>query len=363
MTRASRQKVLRTLGAGAAVAAGVALAAIGRAVVRARRRLHLRGRVAIVTGGTRGLGLLIAEELGRRGMKVAICGRTPEAVVEAAERLRRRGVPVIAWACDLGERAQADAFVERVALAWGRIDVLVNNAGVIHVEPAQSLTLDGLEEVMRSNFWSAANMTFAALPFLMEHPGRARIGNVTSLGGRIAVPHLLGYSVSKFAMLGLSEGLAAELHRSGVLVTSILPSVMRTGSHQNAEYAGDPEREMEWFSLGMRPLLSVDAHRAALRIVDAIEHGDPLLHVGVASAVATRLHGLAPRLFTELMRVVNRALPAPDDHPKAARRGRDIDTPLQGSKRLEAADQAARENNEAPPLHARHARHNGLGAA
>jgi NAD(P)-dependent dehydrogenase (short-subunit alcohol dehydrogenase family) len=330
------------LGALGIAAVGVAAAAIGRALVRRRHKIHFAGRVAIVTGGSRGLGFLIAQELGRRGASVAICGRTLEAVDEAEQKLRHQGVKVIARACDLGDRAQASAFVEHVALTWGRIDVLVNNAGVIHVEPAQSVTLDGLEQAMRSNFWSAANTTFAALPFLMEQPGLARIANVASIGGRVAVPHLLGYSASKFALLGLSEGLGAELDRSGVRVTTIVPWLMRTGSHQNAEFAGKPERELAWFSLGMLPGVSVDARRAARRIVAAIQHGDPLLHVGVASAVAARLKGVAPGLFGRLMRVMNRALPAPDDHPEPARRGRDIDTPLH------VADGAARRNNEEP---------------
>jgi short-subunit dehydrogenase len=108
---------------------------------------------------------------------------------------------------------------------------------------------------------------------------------LTSIGGRIGVPHLLGYSASKFALLGLREGLAAEFDRSGVRVTSIVPWLMRTGSCQNAELAGKPQREMKWFSLGMLPGLSVDPRRAARQIVDAIQHGDPILHVGVASAI------------------------------------------------------------------------------
>ena len=324
MARALHQQLLCTLGI---TAAGISVAVIARAVVRRRHRIHFAGRVAIVTAGARGLGLLIAEELGRRGANVAICGRTSDAVDEAAQKLRQKGVKVIARTCDLGDRAQAGAFVDDVALEWGRIDVLVNNAGVIHVEPAQSVALDALEQGMRLNFCSAANTTFAALPFLMEQAGQARIANVTSIGGRIAVPHLLGYSASKFALLGLSEGLVAELDRSGVRVTSIVP----------------------WFSLGMLPGLSVDPRRAARRIVGAIQYGDPILHVGVASAVAARLHAVAPWLFAELRHLMNRALPAPHDHPEPARLGREIDTPLQGSVPLYVGDEAARENNEAPP--------------
>src|SRR5262245_43226697 len=176
---------------GVAALLGAATVALARAALQRARRLDLTGRVAIVTGGSRGLGLLIAEELGRRGARVAICGRSRSALDAAERRLREQGIDVLARPCDLGDREQARIFVERAALEWGRVDVVVNNAGAIHVEPAQTVTLDGIEEAMRSNFWSAANTTFAALPHLAERAGDARLVNVTSIGGRVAVPHLL----------------------------------------------------------------------------------------------------------------------------------------------------------------------------
>ena len=177
-----------------AAAAGLASIAFARNVLRRRRRIDLRDRVAVVTGGSRGLGLLMAEELGRRGARVAICGRDAEALAAAVRRLEALGVEVHAEACDLGVREEAEAFIDGVARRFGRIDVLVNNAGIIQVAPAEDLGVEGIDEAMRSNFWSAAYVTLRALPHLRARGRGARLVNIVSIGGRVAVPHLLGYS-------------------------------------------------------------------------------------------------------------------------------------------------------------------------
>jgi short-subunit dehydrogenase len=335
--------LLRALG-GAAL--GLSIAALARAA--RRPRLHLDGRVAVVTGGSRGLGLLLADEIGRRGARVAICGRDLRALEAAERRLSALGIEVIAHRCDLGDRGQAEAFIARVVEAWGRVDVLINNAGMIHVEPAQTTTLDHLEEAMRSNFWSAAHTTFAALPHLRAQRD-ARIVNVTSIGGRVAVPHLLGYSASKFALLGFSEGLDAELRSSGLRVITVIPGLMRTGSYHNAEFGGRMEQEIAWFSVSSSlPLLTVGARRAARRIVRAIEKGERLVYVGWPAAVASLAHGVAPGLVMRAAEIADRLLPAPDGVTEVPARGRDIASPLRGTRLVRLGERAARENNENP---------------
>jgi short-subunit dehydrogenase len=336
---------------GAFVLAGLAAAVLARSVLRAARRIDLEGRVVIVTGGSRGLGLLLAEEFGRRGARVAICGRNREALEVAEKRLTRMGIEVLARPADLGDPRQAELFVERVSLEWGRIDVLVNNAGAIHVEAAQTTSLEHLDEEMRSNFWSAANTTMAAIPHLAEQGGDARIVNVVSIGGRVAIPHLLGYSASKFALMGFSEGLAAELSRSKIKVVTVVPGLMRTGSFYNAEFAGKQRREFEWFSLfAALPLTSVSAHRAARRIARATEYAEREVVIGLPAMLLSLLHGLAPRLTLRLMTGVNRLLPPPAEASGDTFRGREVGSPLQPLLKL--GNLAAAENNEAPPSQA-----------
>ncbi|MFT3775662.1 MAG: SDR family oxidoreductase [Minicystis sp.] len=339
--------MLRTLGT---AAAGLSLFALARMATRRLRRLDLTGRVAIVTGGSRGLGLLIAEELGRRGARIAICGRDQGALDEAERRLREQGIDVLARRADLGDRGQAEVFVERAALEWERIDMIVNDAGVIHVEPAQSTTLDSIDEAMRSNFWSAAHVTFAALPYLRAQGKDARVVNIVSIGGRVAVPHLLGYAASKFALAGFSEGLAAELAREGIRVTTVFPWLMRTGSFYNAEFAGDRLGEFTWFSAGASlPLLTVSARRAARRVVRAARDGETIVHLGLPSAILARVHGLAPALTVRAMGLVNRLLPRAPDRPEGSRRGRAIPGARRIGRLLAFGDRAARAYNEEPP--------------
>ncbi|AUX35129.1 MULTISPECIES: SDR family oxidoreductase [Sorangium] len=337
-------------------AAALGAAALARTAFRALRRLDLRGRVVVVTGGSRGLGLLLAEEFGRHGARVAIAGRDPGALDRAEQRLRALGVEVHAVACDLGDRAAAEAFIDGVARAFGRIDVLVNNAGVIQVAPMQDLRVEELEEAMRSNYWSAVYTTRRALPHLEKQGRAARIVNVASIGGRVAVPHLLGYNASKFAMVGLSESLQAELSYGGARgprVTTVIPGPMRTGSIYNAEFGGDPRREFGWFGLASSiPLATIDARRAARRVVAAAREGRAEVKLGLSSHLLSWVHGIAPQMTVRLMGLVNALLPAPRG-AAGTTRGRDLRAPAQGSALLRLSNEAARRNNEAPPEAAR----------
>lgn len=337
-------------------AAALGAAAFARTAFRALRRLDMRGRVVVITGGSRGLGLLLAEEFGRHGARVAIAGRDAGALDRAAQRLRALGIEVHAVACDLGDRAAAEAFIDSTASAFGRIDVLVNNAGVIQVAPMQDLRVEELDEAMRSNYWSAVHTTLRALPHLQKQGRAARIVNVVSIGGRVAVPHLLGYNASKFAMMGFSESLQAELsHGSarGPRVTTVIPGPMRTGSIYNAEFGGSQEREFGWFGrLSSIPIATIDARRAARLVVAAAREGRAEVKLGLSSHLLSWAHGIAPQMTVRLMGLVNALLPPPRGG-EGTTRGRDLRTPAQGSALLRLSNEAARRNNEAPPATAR----------
>lgn len=320
-----------------------------RAAARWARALDWRGKVVIITGGTRGLGLILAEEIGKRGASVAICGRDEGALATAERRLEHLTGRVLAHRADLGQREQADRFVARVVETFGRVDVLINNAGVIQVAPLTSAPIESFEEAMRSNFWSAAYTTFAALPHLRKRRG-ARVVNIVSIGGRVAVPHLLAYSASKFALQGFSEGLRAELAAAGVPVTTVIPGPMRTGSFYNAEFLGKARDEFAWFSLGASlPIVSINARRVARRILRAAEIGAVELHLGLPSYALSFLHGVAPRLTTRLMGLVARLLPPPSASVGDVWRGREVGSPLTRSIFLRLGNNAAVRNNESPP--------------
>jgi NAD(P)-dependent dehydrogenase (short-subunit alcohol dehydrogenase family) len=270
----------------------------------------LRGRVVLVTGGSRGLGLELARQALDRGARVAICGRDERTLGESQHELSRRG-EVLAVRCDVADAEQVRDLVATVESRLGEVDVLIANAGVITVGPAVHQTAEDLREAMDVMYWGAVHPVLAVLPG-MRRRRSGRIAVITSIGGRLAVPHLLPYSGAKFAAVGFSEGLCAEVAAEGVHVTTVVPGLMRTGSHLNAVFKGRHRQEFTWFSLGASlPLISVDVRRAARRVLDAVERGAVLTSIGLPAVLATRIHGLMPGTTVRVMRLVARLLPGP----------------------------------------------------
>ncbi|MFI6979003.1 SDR family NAD(P)-dependent oxidoreductase [Embleya sp. NPDC050154] len=280
--------------------------------VRSRSRKDVEGRVALVTGGSRGLGLLIARELARLGARVTICARDEEELARAAMLIRRdTGRPVSWECCDLGDPDDIDALVAEVTKRHGSVEILVNNAGIITVGPLESLDVDAFRRAVEVMFMAPVRLTLAVLPGMRER-GEGRVINVTSIGGRIAPPHLLPYACAKFAATGFSEGLRAELAGSGVSVTTAVPGLMRTGSHRAARFTGRRSREYAWFAAAASlPLVSMDAERAARLIVRAGIRRKPELVLTAVAKVAVRAHGLAPATMTRALSLTARLLPSP----------------------------------------------------
>jgi NAD(P)-dependent dehydrogenase (short-subunit alcohol dehydrogenase family) len=268
-----------------------------------------RDAVALVTGGTRGLGLLIARELAARGYRLAICARDAGELAVAESDLAERGAEVLAVRCDVADRGQVDEMIRSVVDRFGRLDVLVNNAGIIEVAPVAAMTVDDFDGAHAVMFSGMLYPTLAALPHMRER-GRGRIVNITSIGGKISAPHLLPYNCAKFAAVGLSEGLRAELAGSGVTVTTVVPGLMRTGSHLRAYFKGQRHKEFAWFALAASlPVLSMDAERAARRIVAAGIAGRAELILTPAAKLGVRVHGVFPGTTARALGAVNRLLP------------------------------------------------------
>ncbi len=295
----------------AAMGTALALGLAARENQARNREADLRGSVALVTGGSRGLGLALSRELAGQGCQLAICARDETELATVRSELEQSGAEVLAVPCDVADQTQVAAMVETVTRHYGRIDILVNNAGIIVVAPVESLTRDAFERVMAINFWGALNPTLAVLPD-MRARGSGRIVNITSIGGKVSVPHLLPYSCAKFATVGLSEGLRAELAGSGISVTTVVPGLMRTGSHLHAEFGGDQQAEYRWFALGASAPYPVatSAARAARTIVRAIKRGQAECTFPLSAVIAARVNGVLPGVTAKVLAQVDRLLPA-----------------------------------------------------
>ena len=326
-----------------AVAAGVALG-VARAAWRRSRALDLSGKVVLITGGSRGLGFALAEEFAAHGARVSICARGEEALRRARERLEVRGADVHVYRCDVSDREQVDAWVAQATKRFGRVDVLVNNAGVISVGAFATQRLDDFSEAMDIHFWGTVHPTLAVLPGMLAR-GEGRIANITSVGGKISVPLLLPYNASKFAVVGLSEGLRAELAPKGVLVTTVVPGLMRTGSYL-AAYFKEPQRLVYtlFTPVSATPLTTISARRAARKIVDAVRHGDPELILTAHANLAARANGLAPGTTARMLAFVARVFPEGTRPEKV--RGSEIESPIDESFVTSLGRKAAADLNQ-----------------
>jgi NAD(P)-dependent dehydrogenase (short-subunit alcohol dehydrogenase family) len=306
-------------GAGVGVAAGVG-AGIGASLLFRRRGAELAGATVLITGGSRGLGIAMAREFARQGCRLVLCARDADELRAARQDLEARGAETLAVECDVGDRAQVERMVEQALRHFGRIDVLVNNAGEIRVGPLEAMQMEDFERAMRVMFWGTVYPTMALLPHFRNR-GSGRIVNVTSIGGKVAMPHLLPYTCAKFAAVGFSEGLRAELKDTGVRVITIAPGLMRTGSHLNAEFKGEHDREAAWFSVSATlPGVTMSADRAARQIVEATRRGRAEKILGAQANLLARFHGLFPGLTSELLGLVDQWL-LPSGEATAIRRG------------------------------------------
>ena len=236
--------------------------------------------------------------------------------------------------------------IKRVHDRFGSIDILINNAGVISVGPLDEMTIEDFENAMNSNFWAGVYATLAVLPGMRKrHSGR--IVNITSIGAKIAVPHMLPYSASKFAFAGFSRGLRSEVINDGIVVTTVVPGLMRTGSPRNADFKGQNQLEYAWFSISdSLPIASMDADRAAKQIIDAMKRGEVEITLTVPARIAAVTDALFPELTGSLLAAANRLLPAPGGIGKRSVKGKDSTSAASPSLLTTMGDHAAQRNNE-----------------
>ncbi|WP_216319873.1 SDR family NAD(P)-dependent oxidoreductase [Deinococcus aestuarii] len=317
------------------LAAGIGLFAARRTLVTP---YALSGRRVLITGGSRGLGLALAREFTARGARVVLLARSAAELERAAADLRGRGATVHTVTGDLTVAADIERAVEEVARVYGGLDVLVHNAGLIQVGPLENMTEADFREITEINAFAPLRLTRTALPLLRASRGRVLI--VSSIGGKVAVPHLAPYSFSKFAVTGLGQALRAELAREGVGVTTACPWLMQTGSPRHALVKGQVTKEYTLFAtLDNLPLLSLDTTVAARRMVDALVRGDAEAMIGGPALLMRYAQALAPQLTADLLALGNRFLPGPSTGDRAVP-GASAETALTRKNPIKRASEA-----------------------
>jgi NAD(P)-dependent dehydrogenase (short-subunit alcohol dehydrogenase family) len=329
-------------------AAGVGAVILAQAW-RRRSDYDFAAKSVLITGGSRGLGLVMARHLADEGARLTLVARDDDELARAAADIRTRQpfAEVLTVVGDVRRRYDAERAVAQTLERFGSVDVLINNAGIIQVGPAAHMQLSDYDDAMNTHFWGPLFMTLAAVPH-MRRVGEGRIVNISSIGGRIGVPHMAPYSASKFALTGLSDSLRYELANENILVTTVCPGLMRTGSPLNASMKGRHPQEYAWFAISdSLPLAAIDVDRAARQVLAACRRGDAELVITVQAKIAILARTVAPELFAAAMTMINRLLPPPTGpEGDIIRRGRDSESEWAPSALTASTYKAAEENNE-----------------
>ncbi|MBW4487375.1 MAG: SDR family NAD(P)-dependent oxidoreductase [Trichocoleus desertorum ATA4-8-CV12] len=313
------------------------------------RSYDLTGKTILMTGGSRGLGLVMARQLIQQGARLAICARD-EAELERArhELVEQRGGEVLALPCDVTDQAQVEQLVQQVRDRFGAIDILINNAGTDIVGPMDTLTLQDYDDAMKLHFWAPLYTTYAVLPEMRQRR-EGRIVNVSSIGGKVVSPHMVAYCASKFALTGLSEAMRTELDQEGITVTTVCPGFIRTGVVDHVIVKGQNRKEFAWFSIGdSLPFISTSAENVARQTIAALRRGDAEIVISFPAWLTVRLYGLFPGLTTNLLSLANRLLPKTGGIGPERALGRDSHSLWSPSWLTFLSNRAARRNNEIP---------------
>lgn len=206
---------------------------------------HLEGKVAVVTGGSRGLGRAMAVALAREGCKIAIVGRDQKMLAETASLCAEAGSEGVAFAADVTSEADVAQLGKDVIAKFGRVDILVNNAGINIRKNIDEFTLDEWNSVLNTNLTSAFLLCRAFVPS-MKGKGWGRILNMTSIMSHVSLGGRGAYSSSKAALLGLTKALAMELAPEGICVVGISPGPFAT--EMNIPLMNNPELNKQFLS-------------------------------------------------------------------------------------------------------------------
>lgn len=271
-----------------------------------RKKRH-RGSVVLITGGNRGLGRELARQYLGAGATVIILGRDEEALAAAETELSELG-DVIALRADITRAEQIADVTAEIERRFGRLDGLINNAGLVLGGPLRSTSAQDYDRLLQTNLYGTCRMTEAALP-LLRGGKNPWIINISSAAGKLTVPYLVAYGASKAALARYSEGLMMQLAGEGIQVLTVYPSFIHTGvwDHAPVKDSKIPLRRA-YNAISAIPFIAMSTPGAARRIIGAQSRGELKIVIPLSAEIFVRLVYLMPKLSARLAQGVARRL-------------------------------------------------------
>ncbi len=241
---------------------------------------RFQGQVVVVTGGGRGIGRATAIEFAAEGATLLLAGRRMDALETAAAECRRAGGRAETVSCDVAKDEDLRGLVDAAIQGHGRLDVLVNNAGVVSGGRLDEIAMEDVGRMVGVNIWAPIRLTQIALPH-MRQAKRGSIVNVSSVAGRVGMPFYATYCASKFAMRGFSEALRREVSPDGIYVMAVYPGPTATDLIENVEFDG----------LGMT---IATAQQVAQAIVRGVQWKQSEVFIGLGESIMSRWNDAFP---------------------------------------------------------------------
>ncbi|MBD0383389.1 SDR family NAD(P)-dependent oxidoreductase [Paenibacillus sedimenti] len=250
--------------------------------------MNISGKIVLITGASSGIGAVMAQHFSAKGAIPVLTARSTAKLEEIAAGLKGKHA---VFPLDVTDTGQVNAVVEQIIGRFGRIDILINNAGYGIFESFVDAPLANFEEMMNVNYLGLVRCTKAVLPHMLE-AGSGHIVNIASMAGKIGSAKSTGYSATKHAVLGFTNSLRQELMGSGVAVTAINPGPISTPFFDRADPSGNYVKNVSWFML--KP------EKVAKELIHAVEKNIPEKNLPIVAAAGIKLFHLFPRAFDRL---------------------------------------------------------------
>ena len=258
-------------------------------------------RVIAITGAASGIGRALAVEMGKRGADLSLCDVDEAGLAETAALLKDRNVTTTR--VDVADRAAVEAWAADTIAKHGKVDAIVNNAGVTVQETIADITYEDFEWIMGINLWGVVYGTKAFLPHLLER-NTGWVVNVSSVFGMIGFPGQGSYNATKFAVRGMTEALRWELEETGVTVCSVHPGGIRTNIVRNGRMLSDPlgRTDPKDMAAQFDKLARTSPAQAAKVIADGMAKGEPRILIGNDARAIDAVQRMAPRQYGKIMK-------------------------------------------------------------